>query len=603
MDDRKAWEAEETALPRLADDPSSGSKVAEARRLAGRLRELVDAGEDPAGIVVLLRAFTHVAAIEKGLADAGLDPYVVGGRGFWSQQQIDDLRCLLAVIANPLDDEALFGALASPACGVLPDTLWLLRRAATVQGEDGREFFDHIWPLVRELVENGEVSRGDAEAAALIPAEEMERIKRFAGVLGELRDHSIEGGLESLVERTVTSFGYDLATLRRTDGTARWANVRKLMRLAREFEASEGPDLGGFLEYLESRADSRDREAEAATRAEGHAGVRVMTVHGAKGLEFDVVAVADLGRNLQLGWMPLADPRVVAAERRGGPGGGELARVGVQLGRLGRPSERLHDYQELTELAAQRDAEEEARLAYVAATRAKRRLLLSGTFNPNALKTEIDARKPIALQLIRSLLDGDATERDVEIPAAEEGYPAGRLRVKVSEPGPGAGAELLERRETSAAPEPSTTADPPLTRPEVPPALIGGLSYSALSSYRELRLPLLRRARSRHRRARRSPRTVMATDSPASRAPPPVRPRRRRPRAARVERAQPLAQAGRGSRRRGPSGAGPRGERRGGRDRRSSCRSAFLGSGLREEIGDAPVERRGPIRPLRSPER
>src|SRR3954468_10105900 len=403
VDDRKAWEADETELPRLPDDPSSGSKVAEARRLAGRLRELVDGGEDPAGIVVLMRAFTHVAALERALTDAGLDPYVVGGRGFWSQQQIDDLRCLLTVIANPLDDEALFGALASPACGVLPDTLWLLRRAATVQGENGRELFGHIWPLVRDLVETGEVSRGDPEAAALIPAEELERIERFARVLGELREHSTEGGLESLVERTATSFGYDLATLRRHDGPARWANVRKLMRLAREFEGSEGPDLGAFLEYLDSRAASRDREAEAATRAEGHAGVRVMTVHGAKGLEFDVVAVADLGRNLQLGWTPL---RVRPGEE--GPEGGELARVGVQLGRLGRPAERLHAYQELTELAAERDAEEEARLTYVAATRAKRRLILSGTFSRNALKREIDRRKPIAVQLIRSLLEGDA---------------------------------------------------------------------------------------------------------------------------------------------------------------------------------------------------
>src|SRR4051794_13314018 len=443
IDNRKAWEAEETRLPRLPDDPSSGSKVAEARRLAGRLRELVDDGEDPAEIVVLMRAFTHVAAVERALADAGLDPYVVGGRGFWSQQQIDDLRCLLTVVANPLDDEALFGALASPACAVLPDTLWLLRRAATVQGENGRELFGHIWPLIRDLVETGEVSRGDAEAAALIPPEELERIERFAGVLGELRDHSTEGGLETLVERTATSFGYDLATLRRHDGPARWANVRKLMRLAREFEASEGPELGAFLEYLDSRAASRDREAEAATRAEGHAGVRVMTVHGAKGLEFDVVAVADLGRNLQLGWSPL---RVRPGEE--GPEGGELARVGVQLGRLGRPAERLHDYQELTELAAERDAEEEARLAYVAATRARRRLLLSGTFNPNAVKKEIDARKPIALQLIRSLLDGDSTAREVEIPAEGDGYPSGRLRVSVSEPGPGAGARLFAPRKT-----------------------------------------------------------------------------------------------------------------------------------------------------------
>jgi ATP-dependent helicase/nuclease subunit A len=492
VDDKKGWEAEDTALPRLADDPSSGSKVAEARRLAGRLRQLVDEeGVDPSEIVVLMRAFTHVAAVERALGDAGLDPYVVGGRGFWSQQQIDDLRCLLAVIANPLDDEAVFGALASPACAVLPDTLWLLRRAATWRDEENRERVGHIWPVVRDLMETGEPSRGNPEAAALIPPEELDRLRRFASVLTELRERSTEGGLETLIERAASAFDYDLATLSRIDGEARWANVRKLMRLAREFEASEGPDLAAFLEYLDSRAASRDREAEAATRAEGHAGVRVMTVHAAKGLEFEVVAVADLGRNLQLGWTPL---RVRPGEE--GPEGGELARVGVQLGRLGRPAERLHDYQELTDLAAQRDAEEEARLAYVAATRAKRRLLLSGTFNRNAL-TNHDLtgssslrsedprinRKPIALQLIRSLLDGDLTERELEIPAAGDRYPSGRLRVSISEPAPGAGQELLTPRDTTPSMQPATAAEPPLGRPVVPPALIGSLSYSALSAF------------------------------------------------------------------------------------------------------------------------
>jgi ATP-dependent helicase/nuclease subunit A len=474
-------ELEETGvdIDRTEGDPAQPYRVAEARFLAARLRHLHEQDEVHLGdIVVLLRAFTHAGAYEEALERAGLRPYVVGGGGYWQGQQVEDLRDLLAVIANPLDDQALFGALASPACAVLPDTLWLLRRAATVRGDDDREHFDHIWPLVRDLVETGSPSRGDAEAAALIPAEELERIRGFAAVLGELRERSTEGGLETLVDRAATAFGYDLATLMREDGTARWANVRKLMRLAREFEASEGPDLGAFLEYLDSRAASRDREAEAATRAEGHAGVRVMTVHGAKGLEFGVVAVADLGRNLQLGWTPL---RVRAGEE--GSEGGELARVGVQLGRLGRPAERLHDYQELTELAAERDAEEEARLAYVAATRAKRRLLLSGTFNPNALKREIDARKPIALQLIRSLLDGDVTEREVDLPEAGDGYPSGGMRLSVSEPGPGVGAELLVGRETEAAPEAPTDVEPPLGRPEVPPALIGGLSYSALSSY------------------------------------------------------------------------------------------------------------------------
>ncbi len=478
VDDPKAWEHPDTQLPRLRDDPSSGSKVAEARLLAARLAELVEAGEDPAEIVVLLRAFTHVNTIERALAQAGLDPYVVGGRGFWSQQQVEDLRCLLALVANPLDDQALLGALASPACGVLPDTLWLLRQAASRPREGERDELLHLWPLVRDLAERGEPSEGDAEAAALIPDEERRRVTEFAVALEGLRRLGTEGGLETLVDRVATAYGYDLATLMRDGGQARWSNVRKLMRLAREFEAREGPDLIAFLDYLTTAAARRDREAEAATRAEGHAGVRVMTVHKAKGLEFGVVAVADLGRKLQLGWTPL---RVAPGEDPAD--GGEATRVGVQLGRLGRAAERLHDYDELTELAADREAEEEGRLAYVAATRAKRRLLLSGTFNPKKLKGEPIRRKPIAVQLIRALLDGEVTDRELEVPAAGDGFPAGRLRLRVSAPEPGAGAALLSARAAEAPPPPAIEGEPPLKRPAAPPALSGGLSYSALSEF------------------------------------------------------------------------------------------------------------------------
>ncbi|HEX2358811.1 MAG TPA: UvrD-helicase domain-containing protein [Solirubrobacterales bacterium] len=483
-DDKSGWEDADVELPLLSDDPSPAPKVAEARLLAGRLRELVDAGEDPAEIVVLLRAFTHVGAVERALTEAGLDPYVVGGRGFWSQQQVEDIRVLLAVVANPLDDEALFGALASPACGVLPDTLWLLRRAATSppETEEDRERVHHVWPLLRDLLERGAPAEGNgnAEAAARIPAEERERLGAFAEILIGLRRRGTAGGLETLVERVAGAFAYDLATLIRDHGAERWANVRKLMRLAREFESREGPDLTTFLEYLGTRAASRDREAEAATRSEGHAGVRVMTVHAAKGLEFGVVVVADLGRSLQLGWIPL---RVEAGAE--GLDESESARVGVQLGRLGRPAERLHDYEELTELAADRGAEEEARLAYVAATRAKRRLLLSGTFKPGA-KAPADGivkRKPIAAQLVHALLKGDTSNRVLEVGPAAEGAPPGRIAVRTVVPEPGAGAALLRPRRGTTAAAPGSSAPPPLGRPPVPPALAGGLSYSALSGF------------------------------------------------------------------------------------------------------------------------
>ena len=58
------------------------------------------------------------------------------------------------------------------------------------------------------------------------------------------------------------------------------------MRMAWAYEATDGRDLRGFLDFLEESAGGPAREGEAATEAEQHDGVRVMTVHAAKGLEF-----------------------------------------------------------------------------------------------------------------------------------------------------------------------------------------------------------------------------------------------------------------------------------------------------------------------------
>ena len=187
----------------------------------------------------------------------------------------------------------------------------------------------------------------------------------------------------------------------------------------------EGPDLTAFLDYLATRAAQRDREAEAATRAEGHAGVRVMTIHSAKGLEFDVVAVADMGRNLQIGWTPL---RLAPAEDE--PDSGEVSRVGIQLGRLGRPGERLLDYYELADLAADREAEGggsprlrggDARQAASAAER--------------DVQPEGAGRRADPAQADRKPADPHPARRragrvDLELPAADDGYPAGRMRVR-----------------------------------------------------------------------------------------------------------------------------------------------------------------------------
>src|SRR5204863_9466203 len=110
-------------------------RCAEARLVAQRLRELVDAGECVAGdICVLLRASTDMETFERALEDQGFATLASGGRGFWARQQVLDLTSYLAALVNPRDEEALLAVLASPIAGAGSDTLALISRAARAAG-------------------------------------------------------------------------------------------------------------------------------------------------------------------------------------------------------------------------------------------------------------------------------------------------------------------------------------------------------------------------------------------------------------------------------------------------------------------------------------
>jgi ATP-dependent exoDNAse (exonuclease V) beta subunit len=495
--DARKWAQEEIDL----QPPPGGSSpriVAEARCLAERLRELVDCDEDVqrGDIVVLLRAFTHVDAYEEALRRAGLRPFVVGGRGYWTQQQVEDLVRLLGVVSNPLDDEYLFGALACFANAVSPDALWLLRRARP----------GAVWPLVEWRFGGGEQPPGEIDEHWLesIPDSDSERMRRFCAVLAQLRAEAPLLTLEQLIERTMTAFGYDLGLIARDGGAGRMANVRKLMRLARDYEANEGRDLAGFLALAAESTRRDEREGMAAVQAEGHDGVRVMTVHAAKGLEFPVVAVPDLGRPLDAGHSaadlvigPPAGNKAPQQRRTSAPLraaiGGER-RFGMRLVFPSAQSVGIWQLVELNKAEGEAEAEEGCRLVYVAASRAMDRLILSGLYKPSDL--EVPAEEKPSDTPLRRLLPAlaqrgfDGAEGDVVLPGpmpvgGSERLPDARLHVRISEPGTKRAAELVRSFPPPAEDDPLATASepPPLLDPDPGPVPIGHLSYSALSQY------------------------------------------------------------------------------------------------------------------------
>ncbi len=422
-------------------------------------------------MVVLLRAFTRLDAYEDSLERAGLRPYVVGGRGYWSQQQVADVCALLATIANPLDDQALLGTLASPACGVSPDTLWLLRAAA----DGGR----HIWPAVERAAGQGEDEEVDPERLAQIPTDELARLHEFATTLVELRRRAVSLPLAELIDAAVTETGYDLAVLMRRAGESRFANVRKLMRLAAEFEAAEGRDLRGLLDFLAARADA-DADAQAATAVEGHDGVRIMTIHSAKGLEFGVVAIPHLSRGL----LPAVRAPMLTIGHEP-----EQPRIGMQLRRLGARGIDLYAQRELCEEDQRRQAEEELRLFHVGATRARERLLLSGVVAPSPSSRESHGRAVIERIVTAFKIDREH-DSTVAIPAPEPrpglevDFESSQTPVRLNLASPEQAASLTAvRRRPDEARELGTGPAPLVALPTPAEPTRGALSYTAISSH------------------------------------------------------------------------------------------------------------------------
>lgn len=340
----EAWPAE-----LLASLPAASPKRrAEARVVAQRVAELVRGEGVPASdVVVLLRAATDMAVFERALEEQGLSTLAAGGRGYWGRQQVLDLCAYLGALANPRDELALFGLLASPLVGVSADGLAILARSA----KQGMR-----WEAL--------IAEGQA-LADLLPEADRDALANFCPWFVVEREHAPRRGLDELLQRVVDRTGYDLHVLGLPGGRRRWANVLKLQRLAAGFEARRGRDVRGLIDLATAELEAEARETDAPVELGDATAIRLMTMHAAKGLEFPVVVVADLGRPGNNS----SDDLLVRGDR-----------VGLRLRTVDGGSAKALAFDALREAQQTADMEEERRILHVAMTRAEERLILSGTF-------------------------------------------------------------------------------------------------------------------------------------------------------------------------------------------------------------------------------
>ena len=431
---------------------------AEARHVARRVRELVDAGAaSPGEIVLLFAAGTDAEWFEEELRAVDLPTIRMTGRRYFGQQQVVDLLHYLRLLQNRYDDEALLTVLASPFVGLSNDALVLIRANA-----EKRPIFKGIErTLPPDLAED-----------------DRRLVRAFLQRYERLVESSTRLSLELLCERILVEHDYDLAVLARRDGQRRYANLRKLARLARSYEELRGPDIEGFIRFVAEQDAVGAPERDAVSEEEGADAVRLLTIHAAKGLEFKVVVVADAGRERSRtdDILCLSDGRFgfkVAHPRTG-------SRVSTS------------SYEDVKDAQDRAEDAERLRLYYVAMTRAMERLIVSGSVDPS---TDRDDNTPIGWVLGRLALRGELADGESAGPVhVERGNAAVVLRVDrfapVTEAVPAAAEPDDEASQLvlfEGAGEEIPAAAPRLRElvpiPPPPLARVARLSYSAISLF------------------------------------------------------------------------------------------------------------------------
>lgn len=364
-------------LPDADDDAPTPEKAAlEADYVAQRIRALIDSGtpvwengaERPAhygDVVILLRSANSIGPVYRAALEAhGIPVSAETSGGFYTSEEVSVLRSLLAVVDNPHQDVPLIAALRSPLFGLTADDL------AAVRTCDREHDFYTAVTLAAE-------TRGDC--------------RDFLDVLARYRALSIELPLSEFLWHVVDDRAVMALTSAMPDGELRRRNVLLLLDLAQQFEQTGARGLHRFLLWMQ-RQETEGVEP-AAPGGESRS-VRILSIHKSKGLEFPFVFLCDTARLFNK-----SDARtsVLVHPALGlGPKCTDLEH-GVEYPTIARQAIAA---QLLTETLS-----EEMRLLYVAMTRAKERLVITGTvrdIGKTVSTLTATATVPLAPELLRA---------------------------------------------------------------------------------------------------------------------------------------------------------------------------------------------------------
>src|SRR3989339_700596 len=289
-------------------------------------------------IAILLRAFTQVRPYVEALKRYGI-PYIVEGeKYFYTTQEILDFMNLLRVVENPHDTIALVGILRSPIVGLTDREIYELKDSSL------KNLFSDLRKIVEPFYDF------------------LRRIHARAGTIP----------VSQLITEIIDSTHIAEITACAWHGEQKLANIWKLYQMACDMEQSEGISLKTFIERIKTRIKEAKEEGESPLSDETLDVVKILSIHKSKGLEFPVVILSNLHGEVK------KDNEILESAVFDWT----TSTTGIVIGKGGQQVRNLQSIF-IEKKLNDRSWEEEKRVLYVAMTRAKERLILTGALKDN----------------------------------------------------------------------------------------------------------------------------------------------------------------------------------------------------------------------------
>ena len=386
----------------LEDTELSDKKTLEAKIVAEEIRHLMKTqpvtdkatGELRAArysdIVILLRSLSGWAdSLVEVLNENGIPAHTVSSTGYFSTVEVQTVLSMLRLLDNPRQDIPMAAVLRSPMAGLTDEELAVLRL------EDGSvPFHEAVLELAEGLYEEDgqkEISDSEADSEADqkqgrnadgkkeddIETTAHRKLLKFYKKYRQLRQLVPDTPIHELIEIILRETGYGHYVAAMPAGSRRTANLNMLLEKAAAYEKTSYKGLFHFVRYIDELQKYDVDFGEADMVGENEDVVRIMSIHKSKGLEFPIVIVSGMGKNFNK--QDTRSKMVLHPE------------LGIGLDYMDGKKRIKSPTIAKKAIAKQIELEnlgEELRVLYVALTRAKEKLILTGTLKDAAEKLE-----------------------------------------------------------------------------------------------------------------------------------------------------------------------------------------------------------------------